>query len=115
VVSLVFGLSTAGASQQKAEITVVKMRPAHPQPDRTFTQRFVLLLREERQHMADIDCFAMTDYRRVPLVEMENDGMVAHCTWALPEKTGPTLDGMIVVWSDAGTKYFHGFDIPIRR
>lgn len=77
--------------------------------------KFALLRGEERLHMADMDCFAMSDYRRVPLVEKVNRGMVAHCTWALPDRTGPTLDGMVVVWSDGGTKYYLGFDIPIRR
>jgi hypothetical protein len=118
-VALVLGFSSAPASATTTgttHIVIVSKSPSQPTAGQKFTVKFQLQKAGVAQPISSVGCFAAIGGRAVPVIHQDTDGITGRCAWAIPSGTsGRMLDGVITtVHRDTGTRYFLGFDVPIR-
>jgi len=114
VASLTAGVATATAAHQRSQTHLVtSTSPAAPVAGEAFSITFSLVKAGVALPITGPDCLGMTNGRPIPLASKTSNGFTATCTWNLPSKTGPTFDGMLVVFNGNGTEFFYGYDYPI--
>lgn len=114
--SLLFGAlspSTASARLPRTNVKITSTSPAIPVAGQSYTITFALKRGLETLPADSFDCFAMSNYRPVPLTSKTFNSTSASCTWAIPAgSAGRLIDGLLV--AKVGTvTYFRGWQATI--
>ena len=105
--------SPAAGTAAETNIEIVRTSPQTPIAGERFSITFALMKGDQRLRAGEFDCYAQANRRVVPLVSRERIRRLMRCTWAIPATATGTLDGILVAIRE-GTRYFYGFEYPIR-